>query len=226
MTDNTGTFDVDAKLDIASSAETVTCGDFRTAADANGHASVTMSLTVTETDVTFDPGLAGCTPMTRSLSETGSFDPTSPAWLYIVTDDNNLNFVEITSVTVEDGSGAMLYQTTFDDADTYASEWAVEGGQMDSLGCVGSAEKQTAFVLPQPFLELSASRLALQAVVRVADTDYTGTTTPDAFSVGESDFFAFPAVSSVVRPSKHRTPTTFVLARSPANATSHRVMIS
>ena len=173
--DLTGTFDVHESLDIGGDNQQSNCGDFRTTADANGRATLTMSLTVTDSAVSFDGGLAGCPTITRPLDPTASvvFDPSQPAWVYIVSDDDNMNFVEIMSVSIIDGAGSTLYSTTFNDQATFAEEW-VAGGAMDSIGCVGDPEKQTVFALPHPFLEISGPRLAMQAIAAGPDSDASG----------------------------------------------------
>jgi len=171
--DVSGTFDVSAQLNLGpSDQEHADCGDFRTLADSNGQASVTMSLTVNATHATFVTGIAGCAPMVRPL--TGSvFDPTAPAWLYLEADDDNLNLVEVTSVAVTRAGGASLYSTSFGSRATFEAEWL--SSNLNSLGCVGYADEGhgTVFVLDRPFLEVHGPQLALMANV---GADYAGAT--------------------------------------------------
>ena len=61
--------------------------------------TVVQTLTVNENgNVSFSVNLPGCPVLERKIGN--SFDPTKDAWVIIVTDDDNLHFVEIEKVGV------------------------------------------------------------------------------------------------------------------------------
>ena len=80
-------------------ADSGPCGDHRDIATSDGMVTVVQTLTVNENgNVSFSVNLPGCPVLERKIGN--SFDPTKDAWVIIVTDDDNLHFVEIEKVGV------------------------------------------------------------------------------------------------------------------------------
>ena len=80
-------------------ADSGPCGDHRDIASSDGMVTLVQTLTVNENgNVSFSVNLPGCPVLERKIGN--SFDPTKDAWVIIVTDDDNLHFVEIEKIGV------------------------------------------------------------------------------------------------------------------------------
>ena len=149
--------------------------DARAGADEWGHVAASLELRVAATaagDVaSFDVRFAGCAlSLTQALysSERGgalgvagpNFDPRRPFWVYVSTDDDQLTFVEISSLELRDARDRVVWR---DDFSAGLAGWA--SPHRDVAGCAGepAAEAGSLFAVSSGFARVHGSRVALRA---------------------------------------------------------------
>lgn len=144
LSDSIYNFRVKGAVDAPPAERTWAAGtcDPRLAADENGKAAVAISLRVDADEIFFSTTFGADCQLEQAVSLAGAgFDPSLPAYVYVATDEDNLNHVEIEKVEVVDAAGDVAWAETFDAG---GAGWA--SPHWMAAGC--QAEPQIASIFP------------------------------------------------------------------------------